>query len=360
MFFGDIIGQEETQRLLTNGLANGRIAHAQLFSGAYGFGTLPMALAYAQYISCEAPTPTDSCGVCASCKKHLKLSHPDLHFVFPIVNRKKSSGDDGSVCDDFMSEFRQAVIDNPYLSLQDWQEVLGEERKPVIYTREGDEIIRKLNFKAFESPYKIMVIWAVEQMNEACANKILKILEEPQGQTLFILISDNAENIIATIRSRVQQISLPPIDSQSLQEALHQKGLYDSNSDIHIKNAKGNYNNLLKEINHNQTKQQYFSLFVQLMRGSWRLSGNTYASEWRSLIDELTSMGRSSQIAFLQLCQRQLRENFIYNLNIETLTYMNEEERNFADKFAKFVNERNIEQFIKEFSKCFWFGCFVI
>lgn len=349
MFFRDIIGQNEIKTRLIRSVKDGRVAHAQLFYGNTGVGCLPMALAYAQYICCENPLDNDSCGECVSCKKYAKLSHPDLHFVFPIIT-KKSSGDDGSVCDDFLPQFRDKVLEEPYLSLQDWQEALQEEKKPIIYTREGEEIIRKLNLKAFESAYKIMIIWCAEQMHEACANKVLKVLEEPQGQTLFILISDNIENIIATIRSRVQQVFFPPIDDEYLRDELRKRGLYDENAEFYIKNARGNINRLYHEIADNDTRTYYFRLFMDLMRGCWNMNETTFIEQWIPLLDQLTSLGRTSQIAFLQNSQRELRENFIYNLNVSNLVYMNREELDFAQKFARFVNERNIEQLMNEFA----------
>ena len=349
MFFRDIVGQDDIKSRLIRGVAAGRVAHAQMFHGISGVGCLPMALAYAQYINCENPLPDDSCGQCPSCRKYAGLVHPDLHFVFPIIN-KKSSGDDGSVCDDFLPQFRNEVLKNPYLSLQDWQEALQEDKKPIIYTREGDEIIRKLNLKAFEAQYKIMIIWCAEQMHEACANKVLKVIEEPQGQTLFILISDNIENILPTIRSRVQQIFFPPIDAEHLRRELKSKGLYNEASEFYIKNAKGSLNQLYKNINNDDTNAYYLRLFIDMMRGCWNLNETTFGSQWRPILEQLTSLGRTSQTAFLQNAQRELRENFVYNLSVDNLVYMNADELDFAQRFARFVNECNIEQFMNEFA----------
>lgn len=349
MFYRDIIGQDKIKARLIRSAKEGRVAHAQMFYGKAGVGCLPMALAYSQYLCCQNPKEDDSCGECASCVKYAKLSHPDLHFVFPIVNKKKG-GDDGSVCDEFLPQFRQAVLNNPYLSLQDWQEALGEDKKPIIYTREGDEIIHKINLKSFESPYKIMIIWCAEQMHEACANKVLKVLEEPQGQTLFILISDNIENIITTIRSRVQQVFFSPIDDEYLRNNLRQKGLYGDNAEFYIKNARGSINALYHQIANDDTRIYYFHLFMDLMRSVWHLKENTFSELWQPLLEQLTSLSRTSQIAFLQNAQHELRENFIYNLNIPDLVYLNEEELKFAQKFARFVNERNIEQLMSEFA----------
>lgn len=349
MFFRDVIGQDDIKTRLIRSVDEGRVAHAQLFYGAAGVGCLPMALAYAQYLSCENRTDGDSCGQCASCRQYAKLSHPDLHLVFPIVN-KKSSGEDGSICNDFLPLFREALLKDPYMSLQDWQETLGEDKKPVIYTREGDEIIRKLNLKSFESPYKVMIIWCAEQMHEACANKVLKILEEPQGQTLFILISDNIEDIIATIRSRVQQVFFPPIEPPYLSDYLRRCGVADDSIDFFIRNSRGSINELSNQISQSDTRRQYFRMFTDLMRSCWNLNEETFTEHWKPLLNQFVALGRTGQLSFLQYAQRQLRENFVYNLSADSLVYLSSEELDFAHKFARFVNENNIEELADEFA----------
>lgn len=349
MLFRDVIGQDDIKTRLIRSVDEGRVAHAQLFYGAAGVGCLPMALAYAQYLSCENRTDGDSCGQCASCRQYAKLSHPDLHLVFPIVN-KKSSGEDGSICNDFLPLFREALLKDPYMSLQDWQETLGEDKKPVIYTREGDEIIRKLNLKSFESPYKVMIIWCAEQMHEACANKVLKILEEPQGQTLFILISDNIEDIIATIRSRVQQVFFPPIESPYLSDYLRRCGVADDSIDFFIRNSRGSINELSNQISQSDTRRQYFRMFTDLMRSCWNLNEETFTEHWKPLLNQFVALGRTGQLSFLQYAQRQLRENFVYNLSADSLVYLSSEELDFAHKFARFVNENNIEELADEFA----------
>lgn len=349
MLFRDVIGQDDIKARLIRSVDEGRVAHAQLFYGAAGVGCLPMALAYAQYLSCENRTDGDSCGQCASCRQYAKLSHPDLHLVFPIVN-KKSSGEDGSICNDFLPLFREALLKDPYMSLQDWQETLGEDKKPVIYTREGDEIIRKLNLKSFESPYKVMIIWCAEQMHEACANKMLKILEEPLGQTLFILISDNIEDIIATIRSRVQQVFFPPIEPPYLSDYLRRCGVADDSIDFFIRNSRGSINELSNQISQSDTRRQYFRMFTDLMRSCWNLNEETFTEHWKPLLNQFVALGRTGQLSFLQYAQRQLRENFVYNLSANSLVYLSSEELDFAHKFARFVNENNIEELADEFA----------
>ena len=349
MLFRDVIGQDDIKARLIRSVDEGRVAHAQLFYGIEGVGCLPMALAYAQYLSCEHRTGGDSCGQCASCRQYAKLSHPDLHLVFPIVN-KKSSGDDGSICNDFLPLFRDDVLSNPYLSFEDWQEALGDDKKPVIYTREGDEIIRKLNLKSFESPYQVMIIWCADRMHEACANKVLKILEEPQGQTLFILISDSVEDIIPTIRSRVQQVFFPPIEHRYLSEYLQRFGIEGGTADFFIRNSRGSISELSLQMSQSDTRQQYFRMFTQLMRTCWNLNEETFSEQWKPLLNEFIALGRTGQLSFLQNSQRLLRDNFVYNLSADSLVYLSSDELDFARKFARFVNENNVEDLMDEFA----------
>lgn len=345
MFFRDIIGQDDIKQRLIRGARSGKVAHAQLFYGEDGRGSLPMALAYAQYLSCQNPMEEDSCGSCPSCKKFANLSHPDLHLVFPVVKRKST---DAGLSDEFIQQFREAFLSQPYMSLQDWQREVDETKVARIYTREADNIISKLTLKPFEADIKTMIIWGAEKMEEECANKLLKVLEEPQGETLFVLISPSPDELLQTIRSRTQQVFFPPIEEQALRENLQATGLYDSNSENHIKNSRGNYNLLLKNIEGNEAADIYFGIFKQLMRASWSITEASFKEMFEPLIEQLVALGRSGQIAFLQHAQRGVRESFIYNLNEPQLIYMNDLELDFAKNFARFINERNIEELASE------------
>ena len=186
MFFKEVIGQEAAKQRLRQEVQEGRIPHAQLFCGPSGVGKLPLAMAYARYICCPNRTDTDACGTCPSCVKWNKLVHPDVHFVFPIVKKGKKE-----VCDDYIADWRHLVLNSPYFSLNHWlNEMDAENGQAIIYAKESDEIVRKLSLKSSEGGYKVTIVWLPEKMHVVCANKLLKLLEEPPEKTVFLLISE--------------------------------------------------------------------------------------------------------------------------------------------------------------------------
>jgi DNA polymerase-3 subunit delta' len=184
MFFKDVIGQEDAKQRLIREVNEGKIPHARLFCGGEGIGKLPLAIAYARYLSCEHRSETDACGTCPNCMKYNKLAHPDLHFVFPVI--KKKSGKD-TVSDDFLPEWRELLESTPYFNFGLWLKEMGAENQQAqIYVKESDEILRKLSLKSSQGGYKVMIIWLPEKMNVDCSNKLLKLLEEPPAQTVFL------------------------------------------------------------------------------------------------------------------------------------------------------------------------------
>lgn len=341
MLFSEIIGQDEIKQRLIQTVQKGRIPHAQLFCGISGVGKLPLALAYAQYICCTDRQSDDSCGKCPSCVKFAKLIHPDLHFVFPIV---KNEAKKLTVCNDFLPEFRQQVLENPYLTEDEWITSIAEGKQGQIYTNEGDEIIRKLSFKAYESEYKVMIIWQPEKMHESCANRVLKIIEEPSEKTVFILVSNQPEEIIATIQSRLQRINIPPIADSCLYECLSERGVVGDDADFFVRSAQGSWSALRGLLEAHETQQEYFRLFVIMMRLAWTVD----VKGIRELIETLASFGREGQKSFLEEAQRQLRENFILRLGHQQLNFLTKEQEAFAQNFSKVINEANIIPIMEE------------
>lgn len=353
MRFCEIIGQEEVKNLLRQFVKDERIAHAQLFVGDRGVGKLQLALAYAQYIACPNRTDKDSCGSCPSCMQYQKLQHPDLHFTFPIVKDEKKD-----ICDEFVQEFRDLLLKKTYISIEDWYNTMGIETKQgMIYEKESSEILRKLSLKSFSNGYKVMIIWHAEKMNVFCANKLLKMLEEPPTQTLFILISEHPEELLSTIISRTQEIRVPHITDEALSAKLHATiNLSTEDTKRISRMANGSYLRALEFISTSEDNHKYFDDFVALMRNAWLVgqkkdySALIQLRKWSIEIAD-KSVGKEKQKAFLQYAQRQIRENYIYNFGFSEMNFQTEAEQQFSTRFAPFIHDGNVEQMMNELGK---------
>jgi len=345
MFFRDVIGQDEAKQRLIREAKEGKIAHARLFCGPEGIGKLPLAIAYARYLSCQNPGLDDACGTCPNCMKYNKLAHPDLHFVFPVIKIKSKD----TVSDDFLSEWRELLSQTPYFNLNIWLKEMGAENQQAqIYVKESDEIIRKLNLKSSQGGYKIMIIWLPEKMNVECSNKLLKLLEEPPSQTIFLLVSEEPEMLLTTIQSRTQRFNLYGIEEKQIaQKLIQQYGILEQDAIDIAHLSEGNFLKALETIHLNEENQLFFEMFVSLMR----LSYQRKIREMKQWSETMASMGRERQKQFLQYCQRMIRENFIYNFHESSITFLNEEERHFSSRFAPFVNERNVIGIMNELSE---------
>jgi DNA polymerase-3 subunit delta' len=342
MFFKDIIGQAEIKRQLIQSVKDGYIPHARLLSGPEGVGKVALALAYARYLSCTNRSEEDACGHCPSCIKYNKLSHPDLHFVFPIIKNDKKKKE---ICDDYLSEWRTFVLQNPYFNLQSWLNFIGAENSQgMIYARESDEIIRKLNLKAYESEYKIMIVWLPERMHEACSNKLLKMIEEPPSRTVFLLISEDPDRIIGTIQSRTQRLPVPPILPKDMDVALSSKVVNDSERADLVHLANGNYLKAIELIETGDEKKQYLELFKFIMRNAWSRNIKNMKAD----AETFAGWGRERQKYFLAYSQNMIRENFLYKLNLPEINYLNSEEADFSVNFSPFVNEKNVGELMEE------------
>ena len=346
MFFRDIIGQEEIKRQLIKNVQENKIAHAQLFCGGEGVGKLPLAIAYARYISCFNPSEKDACGKCANCIKFNNLAHPDLHFIFPVV-KKKSSKD--VVSDDYIAEWRELIAKTPYFNLPAWLEEMGAENQQAqIYVKESNEIIRKLSLKSSQGGYKIIIIWLPEKMNQECSNKLLKLLEEPAEQTVFLLVSEEPDMLLTTIQSRTQRINLKGIDEKDLKEVLiNIHGLQEQDAINIAHQSEGNFLKAIESISLNEENKLFFDLFVALMR----LSYQRKIKEMKAWSEKVATMGREKQKHFLSYCQRMIRENFIYNFHNRSITYLGNEEEAFSTRFAPFINERNVMEIRNELNE---------
>ncbi len=346
MLFADVIGQESIKLHLKQELLRSRISHAQLFSGAPGVGKLALAIAFAQYVNCPNRIEEDSCGLCPSCVKFQSFAHPDLHFVFPIV---KGGGKTDPVCDDYISQWRSMLEKRVYFELSDWYEHIGvANAQGMIYANESAEIIRKLNLKSYESAYKVMIIWLPEKMHQVAANKLLKILEEPPEKTLFLLITENASGILQTISSRTQLLQIPKIQDVDLHSYFTEKYNGEVSANV-VPLAKGSLSAALKLLESKEEQQQYFENFKNLMR----LCYSRKIPEMCEWVEEMSKIGRERQKQFLDNACRMLRENFLANFQETTLINLAPNEATFAQNFAPFINQHNIEYLFGEFSTAY-------
>jgi len=348
MQFKDVIGQDIIKQRLIQAVDEDRIPHAQLFVGPPGNGKIALALAFAQYINCPDKQHNDSCGICSSCRKYAKLIHPDLHFTIPVI---KTAAIDKPTSGDYMTKWRQYFGEQPYPQYEKWMQLIADENKQgSIYVDEAKDLIHKLNQKSYEAEYKVSIIWLPETMNTNCANKILKILEEPPTKTIFILISEAEEKLLSTIRSRCQLIRVPKILDTDLQVAIANIAQSTSSNPATIARlARGNYFMAIEIMKNDELRKYNLQQFALIMR-------NGYARKLQEILswsEEIAGIGRVRQMGFLKYCGEFLRENFLFNLKEPGLIYMDDKEQEFSHKFAPFINEKNVIYLFREFEKAY-------
>lgn len=344
MQFSEILGQEHLKNHLTQSADNGRIPHAQLFVGPEGSGTLAMAIAYAQYLLCgnknsENTNGNESCNL-----KFENLSHPDLHFAFPVAITDKVKKN--PVSSYFMTEWRQLIKEQPYGNLFDWYRLLGIENKQgQMGVDEAMNIVKALSLKSYEGGYKIMVIWMAEKMNASAANKLLKLIEEPPSKTVFILIAEDAGQILSTIRSRCQVLNFPPLADNVIKEALQKKYELDEATATKIAiQSNGNFNKACDLVYHDSEDIQFEEWFVFWVRSAFKAKGNKSAiHDLISWSDEISKTGRETQKQFLQFCIDFFRQALLMNYKANQLVYLEPKTKNFKlENFAPFIHEGNI------------------
>lgn len=348
MRFSDVIGHNEIKERLRRAVDQGRVSHAQLFTGECGGGALPMALAYAQYINCTNRHDGDSCGECPSCRKMEVLAHPDLHFVFPVNKQGKKSGEK-VMSGDFLQPWREQIRSTGgYFDESMWNDRLdlGKTLKPLISVHDAGEIIRTLSFKSFEGEYKIVLVWLPELMNVEAANTLLKILEEPWEKTLFLMVSRQPQRLLSTIISRTQEVAVPRIDSGELAEELvRESGLERERADQLARLACGDLIEARRLVSGgDQLAAASFEMFCTLMRLS-------YSNKHLELLDwaeGFAALTRDRQIAFFGDALRLLRESYMLNAGMAEISYLWAEEAAFCSKFAPFVGNHNIEALVAE------------
>lgn len=343
MLFSEILGLSHIKNHLTSSADAGRIPHAQLFVGPEGCGLLPMALAYAQYIVCNNQEGENNNGNNACNLKFNSLSHPDVHFAFPVSNSDKVKSH--AVSNHYMQEWRQFMTEQPYGNLFDWYRLIEIEKKQgQIGVDEAQDIVKKLSLKSYEGGYKVMLIWMAEKMNTSAANKLLKLIEEPPKKTIFLLLCEDEEQIIQTIRSRCQILHFPPLPEDAIATALLKKGGSKQEAQRIAHEANGNFNKALDLLNNDSEDLVFEKWFVQWVRSAFKAKGNKGAIHELILwSDELAKTGRETQKKFLDYCIMVMRQALLINYGAEELAYMKIHADGFQLKnFAPFVHENNI------------------
>ena len=341
MQFKDVIGQPAIKQRLIASVRDNHVSHAQLFLGPAGSGKLPLALAYAQYILCPNRTATDSCGTCPTCQKMQKLVHPDLHFVVPTATTKKVKKDPES--DLFMEEWRDYVTKNQgYVDTSSWYTFLDVENKQgYMSVRDAASLLRKLSMKAYEGDYKIAIIWMAEKMRTDTANKLLKLLEEPPEKTVFLLIAEDQEELLATIKSRTALMKIPAIDLGSIEGALKERfgcGSQQAHNAAMI--SEGNWITACHSVQDSEEHKFFFTTFQQWMRLCFR-------SAYSEIIDfssNIKTLGREKQKELLDYGLRIIRNSLLFNNNLAEIVMLPDDEKTFNSKFAPFVNPANLMQ----------------
>lgn len=356
MQFKEIVGHEHLKNHLLQSASSGRIPHAQLFVGPEGAGVLSMAIAYAQYVLCNNTGHENTDGNDACNLKFEHFSHPDLHFVYPTVTTEDVKSKPKSL--DFLSDWRQFLTEKPYGSLFDWYSLLGVQNKQgEIRVEDAQEILKSLSLKSYEGGYKIMIIWMADKINIAASNKLLKLLEEPTDKTLFILISENEEDIIQTIRSRCQVLHFSALSENAIAESLISKENIEPKKAQKIAHkSQGNYNKALQFCNEINDDLPFEEWFVTWVRAAFRAKGNAAAiQDLIAWSEQIAGLGRETQKKFLHFCVEMFRQALLLNYQTEKLVYIETSVDNFHfEKFAPFVNGNNINDIFNELSNAIY------
>ena len=316
-----------------------RLPHAIMLTGPQGAGKLALAIGFAKVLLSQGGE-TSMFGEPVESPMLRKLEHPDLHFTYPTIKLPSMSADHKQVSDDFAREWHELVMAGPYFTMNEWLELMGGENQQAIITAgESDELVRKLSLKSSQGGYKVSIVWLPERMNQECANKILKLLEEPPSQTIFLMVCNEPEKLLETIRSRVQRIDVKKIATEDIRQALMEKrGLTEDEAQRISRMANGSWLKALEMLSADSENELFLDMFQTLMR----LSYQRKVKDLKTWSERMASLGREKQKRFLDYFLRLVRENFMYNFKQEDLCYMTQREEDFAKNFARFINEANV------------------
>ena len=337
----EVIGQEEAWARLTQMAREDRLPHAMMLCGPQGAGKMALAMAFANYLLCRNHTPDDeACEVCPQCKMLARWEHPDLHFTFPTIKLPSMGSDHKPVSDDFARQWHEMVKESPYFSMDQWMNAIGAENQQAIITAgESDDLVRKLSLKSSQGGCKVSIIWLPERMNIECANKLLKLIEEPPQGTVFIMVSEEPDKLLETIRSRTQRIDIKRISTESISRQLKERyGLGEELANRMARLANGSWLKAVRELEKDSENTEFLADYQQLMRLAYMRN----IHDLKPWSERIAGYGREKQKRFMDYFIRLTRENFMYNFGNPDLNYMSEEEEAFANKFARFINEANI------------------
>ena len=352
MYFSDVIGQEKSRRRLLQMVAENRVPHALMLCGPEGCGKMALALAFASFLLGDIGPEEDAD---PALKKFVsgfdqrkrinahamlaKWEHPDLHFSFPVVKLPGQSAEYPTTSADYMQKWIEFLADGPYIEHDRWSEVLNENKIAVIYEAESDRLQHELMLKSNQGGYKISLIWQPECMNATCANKLLKLLEEPPSKTVFLLVSEDPGQLLETIRSRVQRIDIPRLETEDIENALQQQRSLEPDMAHRVARlANGSWTRALESLDASNEEKTFLDLFIVLMRQAYMRN----AKELKKWSLTVSNFDREKQVRMLNYFLRMVRENFIYNFHNPELNYMTQEEKNFSKNFARFINEANV------------------
>lgn len=345
MRFKDIPYHEEIKRRLVEMADSGRVPHALMLEGPSGSAKYALCRALVQYLHCTDRRDGDSCGRCVSCRQHEKFNHIDTYYSFPVVKKSPRPG----ISNEYAYEFHEFITGSPYMDFEQWLEALDNiNAQPQIYVDEGLEISRWLSFTAAQSEYKAVIMWLPERMREDAANKLLKMIEEPTNNSIFVMSSDNSRMVLPTVYSRLQRISVPRYSSAEVEEILVNSYCVARESAQSIAQiANGDINRAISLIKVSKQRAKFLELFMTLMRKAYSRS----MADLKQWSLDVAALGREPIIAFFEYCSSLIRENFILNLHNKELESLTPEERAFCTKFAKYIHERNVLGFIETFDK---------
>ncbi len=343
MGFEGVIGQEDVRSRLIAMVEEQRLPHALLFCGPKGCGKMAMALSFAAYLLTKDATSPNAEAMVRT------WQHPDLHFSYPVIRPAGTSAEHKMTSDDFAEEWNRMLSQGIYFSLEQWLEQMrAANQQAIIGVGESDNLIRKLSLKASQGLYKISIIWLPERMNGECANKLLKIIEEPPQQTTFIMVCETPEQLLETIKSRTQRIDFKGIEMSAIEKALIEKrGIPEEAARRIARIANGNWLKALQELNTDNENRLFLSMFIMLMRLAYQRN----IKELKSWSETVAGYGRERQRGMLTYFLHLIRENFMYNFQIRDLSYMTEEEENFSKNFSRFIHEGNVMEITELLSR---------